>query len=216
MGKALCETANGELVGALSLVIVEQFTSIGSNPITTTNFKLTICMKHVMIDLETLGTSADAVWLSIAAIQFDPYTGQMGERFNVNVDLGQAMKDRKISPSTLQWWLEQRPEIMKKMFDSPQDLNEALYTFKEWCETLGIDYPWGNSASFDLGILVNTYTSWGIELPWKFYNERCYRTIATLAGIGVIKDDKKAHDPMYDCEIQIEALTRAYKILNIK
>jgi len=126
------------------------------------------------------------------------------------------MKDRKISPSTLQWWLEQRPEILKKMFATSQHLNKTLYEFKEWCASLEIVYPWGNSASFDLGILVNTYTSWDIELPWKFYNERCYRTVASLAGVKAVKDESKAHDPEYDCEIQIAALTKAYKILNIK
>lgn len=170
-----------------------------------------------MIDLETLGTSADAVWLSIAAIQFDPYTGRMGQRFSANVDLASAQKaGRKISPSTLKWWLEQRPEILKKMLVFGDDIDAVLKQLSAWIKETGVIYPWGNSASFDLGILSNSYAKFELLNPWAFYNERCYRTVVSLAGIKAIKDTSKAHDPEYDCEIQIEALVKAYKILNIK
>src|SRR6478609_5266295 len=92
-------------------------------------------MKHVMIDLETLGTSADAVWLSIAAIQFDPHTGEIGARFNANVDLASAQKaGRTISADTLKWWLKQRPEILFKMLDLHEggDLTQVLSVFRSW------------------------------------------------------------------------------------
>lgn len=174
-------------------------------------------MKHVMIDLETLGTSADSVWLSIAAIQFDPHTGETGQRFSANVDLASAQKaGRTISPSTLKWWLEQRPEILAKMLKDGDFLLGVLGRFKTWMQENNLIYPWGNSAAFDLGILVNTFEKADVFIPWAFYNERCYRTVVSLAGIKAVKDDKRAHDPEYDCEIQIAALTKAYKILNIK
>lgn len=176
-------------------------------------------MKHAMIDLETLGTSADAVWLSIAAIQFDPHTGEMGARFNANVDLASAQKaGRTISSDTLKWWLKQRPEILAKMLDPDDvgDLDEVLTLFRSWVLDCKLITPWGNSASFDLGILTHSYAQAGIKLPWFFYHEKCYRTITTLAGVKAVKDESKAHDPEYDCEIQIAALAKAYKILNIK
>lgn len=167
-------------------------------------------MKHVMIDLETLGTSADSVFLSVAALQFD-LKGNVGNEFSMNVELDSAMRmGRKIQASTLQWWLEQRPEILKLMFKSPQDITTVLGELEWFIRTNALEYPWGNSASFDLGMLSNAYTSIGAPLPWKHYNERCYRTAWALTSKGLTHAEKPkdAHNPLTDCHYQVSELAR--------
>lgn len=84
-------------------------------------------MNHLMLDIETLGTSADAIFLSVAGVQFDPMTGALGEKFYKNVTLSSAIEaGRTINADTLKWWLEQKPDIMKRMFLLPDSLRNVL------------------------------------------------------------------------------------------
>lgn len=165
-------------------------------------------MKHVMIDLETLGTNPDTIFLSLAAVQFDPNTGMRGEEFCMNVDIN-SQGGRGFEAGTIRWWLEQRPEIMKKMFTSPSSLTEVRNAFSEFWHKNKLVYPWGNSARFDLGILHNA----GFH-QWLHYNERDYRTMASLVE-RLEKDPRKAHDPLYDCQFQIKNLHNVVKALKI-
>ena len=47
--------------------------------------------QHYMIDLETLGVSPGSVISSIAAVQFDINTGEIGRQFYKNIDLQQSL-----------------------------------------------------------------------------------------------------------------------------
>jgi len=170
-----------------------------------------------MIDLETLGTRSYSVFLSIAAIQFDPNTGQIGNTFRCNINLESAIKaGLRIDSSTLEWWLTQRPEIMKRMFDDPIELKDALEQLAKFFSANKIFSPWGNSAGFDLGLLADAYSIAGMPpLPWKFWNEMCYRTMAKLVP-STIEKPKNAHDPIVDCEYQIKVLCNVLQTLKIK
>lgn len=162
-----------------------------------------------MIDLETLGTSSDCVFLSVAALQFE-LDGRTGKEFKMNVELESAMKaGRTISSGTLKWWLTQKPEIMKLMFVEPAPLILVLKELKEFMSDNKLLYPWGNSASFDLGILNHAYQAAGIMQPWRYSNERCYRTIWNLlAKFDHNEKSERAHDPLADCYYQVEELSR--------
>lgn len=174
-------------------------------------------MKHLMLDLETLGQTADCVFLSLAAVQFD-LKGKIGLTYTKNVALNSALKhNRKISSDTIKWWLEQNPKIMAKMFINPLSLEEVLDSFRFFC--IGLGEPnlnvWSNGASFDIPILKHAYENIGMELPWKFYNERCYRTAFALSGLSKTpKDQNLAHDPLEDCYYQIQELLKALKKLD--
>lgn len=181
-------------------------------------------MRHLMIDLETLGTGPNSVFLSLAAVQFDLDSGTIGEHFKQNINLQSAMDwGLTIDANTLQWWLKQRPEIMRLMFDDPSPLHHVLNRFALFIRTHEIQYVWGNSARFDLGILENGYKKADIDVPWSFRNERCYRTVIGLFppteeqwSTAKANDDVLAHDPVYDCHKQIKLLTGVYnKIWNL-
>jgi hypothetical protein len=171
-------------------------------------------MKHAMIDLETLGTDPDSVFLSVAAIQFDPHGNGIGESFYRNIELKSAIQfNRSISADTIKWWLEQRPEIMKKMFISTDTMESVLGSFALWIEDNKITTVWGNSASFDLGMLNNAYKSLGRQSPCHFMRERCYRTLLAEFPIKIDKDETQAHHPVYDCRYQIEKLQSLYRYI---
>jgi hypothetical protein len=175
-------------------------------------------MKHAMIDLETLGTTPQSIFMSIAAVQFNPDSGAVGKHFACNVDLQSSIDvGRKWSSSTLQWWLTQRKDIMLKMFNAPVPLATALREFKQWIEENGIIFVWGNSASFDVSMLVDAFNQLGIAVPWKYNNERCYRTISKefdkfLDEVFPYPED--AHDPLVDCMYQVTRLNHIYRRIN--
>lgn len=175
-------------------------------------------MKHVMIDLETLGTTPDSVFLSIAAVQFDPETGKTGNELCINVDLQSSLNaGRKIDANTIKWWLQQRPEVMKLMFVEPMELTMALTKLRNFIQLNGLTQPWGNSAAFDLGMLTNAYHLYDSPTPWLHWNENCFRTFKNRLPVPKPeKNEAAAHNPLYDCHYQIGWLHQIYKKYNLK
>jgi 3' exoribonuclease, RNase T-like len=145
-------------------------------------------MKHVMVDLETLGTSADAVIMSIGAVRFDLETAEiddLGFYASVSVDSNLALK-RRVSEDTLLWWLKQSPDAQKVFHEPKIELSEALSDLSDWLGTDG-NFMWSNGADFDLPMVAHAYTQAQIEVPWKFWNSRCVRTYKNLPGAKDVK-----------------------------
>lgn len=177
-------------------------------------------MNNLMIDLETLGTKHTSIFLSLAAVQFDIHTGKIGDSFYSNVSLESAQRANLTwDTSTLRWWMSQNDEVRKSMFNAPEELYTVLEDFYNFVnrikETAGEPKLWGNSASFDLGILGNAYDVMQMDRPWSFRNERCYRTISSEFR-GLLREEivnLKPHDPLSDCLYQIQKLVAIYRTL---
>ncbi len=56
-------------------------------------------MHHLMLDIETLDIKPSAVILVVAAVFFDPQTGQLGAEFE------NAVSSQKISPAEPSAWI---------------------------------------------------------------------------------------------------------------
>lgn len=144
--------------------------------------------KDIMLDLESLGTTADAVILSVGAVKFNLETGEIDDQgfyrsvsVESNLDLG-----RRISEDTLIWWLKQGPEAQGVYHEEKVTIESALTELSDWIGT--DDYnPWANGADFDLPMLAHAYTQLKIETPWKFWNNRCFRTYKNLPGAKAVK-----------------------------
>ena len=171
-------------------------------------------MKHVMIDIETMGSQSQSAIVSIGAVRFDLKTGEIGERFYVNVDLQSCIDAGLIINSdTLMWWLNQNEEARKKITEKGFHLNNALVTLSGFITK--DDEVWGNSARFDLGILSDAYNAVKLPIPWDFRKERCVRTLVAFApevkaaevNTGV------AHDALADCIFQISYCSKTYNKL---
>lgn len=173
-----------------------------------------------MIDLETLGTKHSSVFLSLAAVHFNLNTGQAFSVFNETVEINSALRaGLTIDGNTLKFWMKQKPEIMALMFEKSKNLSEVLESFSKWMadkKFLRDNFNiWGNSASFDLGILGNAYDAANIEKPWVYKEERCYRTLIAMWPDAPKPEDNKAHhDPLQDCVYQINRLTMLWRYLH--
>jgi hypothetical protein len=145
-------------------------------------------MKHVMVDLETLGTTADAVILSIGAVKFNLSTGEIdddGFYRSISIESNLDYK-RRISEDTLLWWFKQDVAAQQVFHEAKETLHTALEEFSDW---IGNDKyeMWSNGADFDLPMLAHAYTQHQVEIPWKFWNSRCFRTYKNLPGAKDIR-----------------------------
>ena len=159
-------------------------------------------MKHVMIDLETLGTQPGSAILSIGAVMFDPSpeagTSCLGDEFYCVVSKGSCEEAKlEISQATLDWWAKQSPEARKVLDEACAD---GAFTLAYALESLAKFIPivakvWSNGANFDQPLLDVAYNRVGIKLPWKYYDSRCYRTVKAMCT----RDESKSLEPAKVC-----------------
>lgn len=156
-----------------------------------------------MVDLETLGNNSHSVILSIGAVSFDD-TG-IGEEFYVNVDPQSCVNHGlQIDVSTVMWWMKQSDDARKALYKSDTAiLVDALTEFTLFMRRNDAAYVWGNGATFDNVILSNAYKVVGLDTPWKFYNDRCYRTLKNLfPTVEQPADIGTAHNALDDARWQ--------------
>jgi len=173
-------------------------------------------MKHLMIDLETLGTRADAVILSIGAVKFDPNSDRIdSDAFYASVSIDSNTEaGRHIDEDTLLWWFNQSVEAQKVFSEPKVVLGAALDDLAAWIGHS--DYQvWSNGADFDIPMLAHAYSTHGLNVPWKFYNTNCYRTFKKLP---FVKNAAKVGNPMKhnalnDAINQAQQLQEYYKAM---
>ena len=185
----------------------------------------------VMIDLETLSTHNNAAIIEIGAVEFNKYTGEVGEKFNVIIDPKDWCKnDRHVDGETIQWWFNQTDEARKR-FTHKNDmyaivtLKYALWKLKYFimdCDTVDDNknvVVWGNGATMDISILENAFNYFDIEVPWKFWAVNDVRTIVDL-NPSIKKncefESGVRHSAIADCLHQIKYTTDTIKSLGIK
>ena len=138
-------------------------------------------MNDIMLDLETMGTDANAAIIAIGAVGFDINTRAIGDTFYVTVTLESSVKHGGvIDPSTVLWWMEQGDEARSGFSSATTSIEHALSQFSSWAGTqssVSSLRVWGNGAGFDNVVLGSAYKRLGMSAPWKFWNDRCYRTI---------------------------------------
>jgi hypothetical protein len=177
-------------------------------------------MKHICIDIETLGTKPGSVILSIGAVQFDIVTGETGKQFYINIDAVDSQKNGlTIDASTALWWMKQSDEARKSLEDNCTTLKAALNSFEAWLEDINDKdvQIWANAPSFDLILLRSAYEAIEMGAPWFYWQERCIRTL--IAFNPILKKqivNEFPHNAMGDCLYQIKYCVAIYNSINIK
>lgn len=146
-------------------------------------------MTDYMVDIETLGTDADAAIISIGACAFDPYGMDVGETFYRTITIrSNRDANRAINPETIEWWMQQSSESLAELFVAPRmKIRQALQEFMIF---LGNDEPklWSNGPTFDEIILRDAFTSQRLTFPVHYRDSRCVRTAnAYLKHRGIAK-----------------------------
>jgi hypothetical protein len=174
----------------------------------------------ISIDLETLGTAPGSVILSIGAIAFnadDPSHRSLPpclHRFDRAINLNSAVRaGLTIDPNTVIWWLTQSEAARRAMVSRQGDaapIDAVLFAFQTFIEhyTVGAEHVriWGNGSDFDNVLLAVAYAKVNMTPPWRFYNNRCLRTLRGEHPLVPRVQPVLAHDALSDAEAQAATL----------
>lgn len=170
-------------------------------------------MKHIMVDLETLGRAPGCSVISIGAVAFT--AAGLGEEFYVSIDPASCEAfGLSTCPETLAWWSAQSEDARRVFTEDKVSLPEALQAFRAFYLRHDGARLWGNGVDFDNAILQACYDRTGEEAPWKFWNNRCFRTLRGLrphipfSRIGVY------HNALDDAKTQAVHAIAIFKALN--
>ena len=168
-------------------------------------------MSDIMLDIETLATSPDAVVLTFGAIKFDPFNPsiQMSDGIYFRIDVDEQIDlGRRVDQGTVAWWGTQSAEVREEALGetdrvSLEDFTKALNKF-----VVGATRIWAQGPVFDIVILENLYRQIGKPAPWQYYSIRDSRTLLKALG-----DDRKGgallHNALADAVSQAEAVQSA-------
>jgi hypothetical protein len=174
---------------------------------------------HVMIDIETWGTGTHAAIGVIAAVEFDPASGDTGRKFYMRPSLKSCLDAGLVMDAdTVQFWMNQADEVRKEMLGAEMNLVDVLWKLKHFLRPCGVYLKvWAKSPSFDLVILSTAFRVCLVGKPWHYYNERDVRTM--LAILPAYKQKRNyygeslKHHALDDCIVQIEQVCEAYKLI---
>lgn len=163
-----------------------------------------------MLDLETLGTSPGSAILAIGAVWFDQ--GGIVDGFYRRIDLQSCISAGLVMDAqTVLWWLGQSDEARSEIIKPGNSIEDALKLFQAWvfgCGKFEEIEMWGNGASFDNVLLSVAFEKCKIARPWKYSNDRCYRTLKNLFPDIEIVRDGTHHNALDDARSQALHMTR--------
>lgn len=146
-------------------------------------------MKHLSLDIETMGTAPDGAIVQIGARLFN-LDGDLGEGFTQNVDLQSAMAyGMRVDGQTVAWWMQQDDSARQGLLaPEPVTLYYALTQFQKFIEQYRPQFVWGNGSSFDNVIVDVAYRCCGLERPWHYKADRDLRTLLAIARIAGVEE----------------------------
>lgn len=171
-------------------------------------------MHHIMVDLETLSTRPNAAILSIGAVGLDDETEDREQFYCVIDDSSIDGEKFDICAETIQWWMNQSEEARAEFKKADKGIVEALEDFAQFVRQYDAPLIWGCGSDFDNVILTNAYELSGLEAPWEFWQNRCYRTIKRcFQQVVPPKREGVHHNALDDAEYQATHLVSIFKYL---
>ena len=172
-------------------------------------------MKDVMIDLETLGNTNNAVVVQIGACYFNRHTGEIGEKFSVNIDADSSLREGfEVTGSTIYWWLEQEYNARSSIISGEKKMvGRAMVLFNRFLEKA--ECIWSH-ATFDYVILLNHLNKLNIKPSFSYRSARDLRTLTDLVKIDPksYKSDGVLHNGLGDCIFQVGYTVDCINALN--
>lgn len=167
---------------------------------------------EVMIDLETMSDQPNTGIVSIGACKFTP-DGEIVDTFYQNVEpSGQRELGLDICPNTIEWWKQQDPAALKALSENRVDIREAWVRFCDWYGDYSME-TWSRGASFDLVVLKNLVLKLygrGSKTPWKYWDERCQRTIEAFCPMPDEDREGTHHNALDDAITQAKHVAKFY------
>jgi 3' exoribonuclease, RNase T-like len=170
---------------------------------------------EVGLDLETMGKKPGCAIMAIGAVRWT-LDGTVGDSFSVNITLESCAKaGLEVDMDTVMWWMRQDENARLAWMTNAGSLRDGLLAFSRW-HRKG-DRVWGNDETFDNAILSAAYDAMGLPTPWKYYHNRCFRTLYQLGGVDHrdYKREGTHHEALADAKHQVMVAQLAYRNLQV-
>ena len=184
----------------------------------------TLSEKHLVLDLETLGTKTNSCILSVGAVIFDPYKTDVYDFVCQNTEKSPDISTyykrvslescenigMTIDDSTVEWWAKQSMEAQEEAFSDEdrhniKDVIVELNKFSKPCKKF-----WAKSPDFDCSIIDNYALVLNIGVPWQFWETRCIRTIEDF--IEFKSATVNSHHALQDCFYEAASVQNMYSL----
>lgn len=164
-------------------------------------------MNEMMTDIECMGTGTYGMITQIGACYFDIATGEIGDKFSVNISMENSFKEGfVIDPGAVKFWLNET----NRTFLGGQLLSAREALGKYYAFASKADRMW--SHLFDFVLIQQALERLKLDLlKWKKW-----RDINTLVYLSGLKSDKtdnvrdSAHDGLADAIYQVGYCTEAF------
>jgi len=177
-------------------------------------------MNDIMLDLETMGNGPSAAIIAIGAVEFNTEAQIIGESFYINIDLASAVDEGGImDASTVLWWMQQSEEAREPFKVGGVGIDLALSLFAQWMAERSVPdnvKMWGNGAAFDNVILATAYQRLGMPPPWRYWNDRCYRTVKSIYPTIKMERTGTHHNAVDDAKSQAQHLIQIYQQKSVR
>jgi hypothetical protein len=178
---------------------------------------------HFMLDIETLGTTANSV---ITEIAMEPFmylkdggffvSTRMGlDPLNIRLDpMDQIVSGRTVDKSTIEWWKRTNFPKYQGFMSYPLSGIDASYAIANFLLGFrGRPVIWARSPDFDCRLVKSLLEQHNVGPLWRFQDEMDHRTPLRLAGVKHESDG--VHDALNDVKDQVKSLFAAFEKLGI-
>lgn len=156
--------------------------------------------KHVMVDIETMGTDLESIILQVSFEVFAFFSDSRGAAITMYPCLQEQVSSGRSSDSdTIGWWIKKNPELftylITKSSKAPHFSGvECVSDYFSKLNDKGY-VMWARSPEFDIQMLENL-----TGVKYNYRNKMDVRTIEKLFG----GRPEASHDAELDCRHQIE------------
>ena len=179
-------------------------------------------MLDIMVDLETLGNKPGCAILSIGAVAFDTVEQRIDDEGFYRVVSRASCKKAKLheDPDTIAWWEKQSKAACQVLEEAEAKealtLKAALLELNLYLTSFGPAKKirvWGNGSDFDNAILCLCYKAAGVQMPWDFWNNRCFRTLKNLAPHVKVGRTGMYHNALDDARTQADHALKIFALM---
>ena len=165
------------------------------------------------LDLETYGTNATSVIVSIGAAAFNRdwpiFNHPEVSTFYINVDAQDCLNHGlTLDANTLEWWMKQSDAARLSLFEPrPRLLKTAIDELSAWVKSIGGNQiPCWTHATFDAPILGNAIRAVGRNMHniTSYKMQRDIRTLNDLKGYYEVERKGEHHNAVDDAIFQAE------------
>jgi exodeoxyribonuclease VIII len=179
---------------------------------------------HFSVDLETLGIGDQALILSVAAVEFDPLSGNILREFYLPVDYGEdgAHASGAIDLSTVLFWLKQPEKVRNRAFGNdpelpcPAPLMVVMHELGAFLQAgEGCGYRIWQRGDRDRVWIESACERSGVTFPFNWWDWRDQRTFCNeiLSTDWPARSDDLRHDALEDAKYQAQCVAAAYRRL---